>query len=173
MDWLKTIVPLLGTALGGPLGGAAAAMIADKLGIPDKTVQAVSEVLNSGRMSADQIASLKLAEIDFQKFLKEQNIKLEEISASDRDSARKREIAVKDKMPAVLAILILIAATYVSYMVFYGGSTAFKDPATAATAGTIVGYIFSELKAAFAYYFGTTASGQTKDATISEIAKSP
>ena len=53
MDWLKTIAPMIGTALGGPLGGAAAAFLADKLGIETKTVEAVSEVLNSGRMTPD------------------------------------------------------------------------------------------------------------------------
>lgn len=31
MDWLKQIAPLLGTALGGPLGGAAASFIASKI----------------------------------------------------------------------------------------------------------------------------------------------
>ena len=30
MDWFKTLAPMLGTALAGPLGGAAAAFIADK-----------------------------------------------------------------------------------------------------------------------------------------------
>ena len=36
MDWLKQLAPLLGTALAGPLGGAAAAFIADKLGVEQR-----------------------------------------------------------------------------------------------------------------------------------------
>jgi len=88
MDWLKTLAPALGTALAGPLGGAAAAFLADKLGIESKTVEAVSEVLNSGKMTPEQISSIKLAEIDFQKFLESNKIKLEEIAAADRGSAR-------------------------------------------------------------------------------------
>ena len=67
-DWLKTLAPLIGTALGGPLGGAAAAFLADKLGIEYKTVEAVTEVLNSGQMTPDQISAIKLAELDFKKF---------------------------------------------------------------------------------------------------------
>ena len=45
-DWLKTLAPLLGTALGGPLGGAAASFIADKLGIENKTIEAVSVLVD-------------------------------------------------------------------------------------------------------------------------------
>lgn len=88
MDWLKTLVPLLGTALGGPLGGAAASFIADKLGIEGKTIEAVNDVLSSGKMSAEQVASLKLAEIDFKKFLEQNKIDVMKIEAADRDSAR-------------------------------------------------------------------------------------
>src|SRR3972149_975876 len=105
-DFLRTLVPMLGTALGGPLGGAAASFIADKLGIQEKTIEAVSEVLNSGKMSADQIASLKLAEIDFQKFLEANKIELAKLDVEDRTSARAREVAVKDWIPGILALLL-------------------------------------------------------------------
>lgn len=60
-DFLKTVVPILGNAIAGPLGGVAASFLADALGIEEKTVEAVSEVLNSGKMSPDQVASIKLA----------------------------------------------------------------------------------------------------------------
>ena len=33
IELLKTLAPAIGTALGGPLGGAAAAFLANKLGI--------------------------------------------------------------------------------------------------------------------------------------------
>ena len=35
---IKGLAPMLGTALAGPLGGAAASFIADKLGIETKTI---------------------------------------------------------------------------------------------------------------------------------------
>ena len=105
-DWLKAIAPLLGTALAGPLGGAAASILADKLGVSEKTVAAVSEVLNSGKMDAAQIASLKIAEIEFQKFLEANKIKLEELDAADRASARAMQIAAGSWVPGVLAIVV-------------------------------------------------------------------
>lgn len=106
MHWLKELAPLIGTALGGPLGGAAAAFIADKLGIEEKTVEAVSNVLNSGKMSADQIAALKLAEIDFQKFLEQNKIDLERIDQADRASARSMQMSTQSVIPGSLAVLI-------------------------------------------------------------------
>lgn len=90
-DWVKGLVPLLGTALAGPLGGAAAGFIADKLGIGDKTVEAVTDMLSNQKLSADQIASLKQAELDFKKFLEEKDIRLEELTVQDRVSARERD----------------------------------------------------------------------------------
>lgn len=106
MHWLKELAPMIGTALGGPLGGAAAAFIADKLGIEEKTVEAVSNVLNSGKMSADQIAALKLAEIDFQKFLEQNKIDLERIDQADRASARSMQMSTQSVIPGSLAVLI-------------------------------------------------------------------
>jgi hypothetical protein len=107
MNWLKELAPLIGTALGGPLGGAAAAFLADKLGIQEKTVEAVSDVLNSGKMSADQIASIKLAEIDFRRFIEQNKIDLERIDAADRDSARKMQMTTGSWVPGVLALVIV------------------------------------------------------------------
>lgn len=106
MDWLKTLVPMLGTALGGPLGGAAAAFIADKLGIENKTLEAVSEVLNSGKLSADQISALKLAEIDFNKFLQQNKIDLARLDVDNTKSARDMASTTKSLTPAVMSYLI-------------------------------------------------------------------
>ena len=106
-DWLKTLAPLLGTALGGPLGGAAASFIADKLGIQDKTIEAVSEVLNSGKMSPDQIAQIKLAEIDFKKFMADHDIKLEQIAVDDRKSARDMFSSTHSLTPSILTWIIV------------------------------------------------------------------
>lgn len=106
LEWLKTLAPMVGTALAGPLGGAAASFIADKLGIEEKTVAAVSEVLNSGKLSPEDIANIKLAEIEFKKFLETNKIKLEELDAADRASARAMQIAAGSWVPGVLALVV-------------------------------------------------------------------
>ena len=108
MEWLKKLAPLLGAALGGPLGGAAAAFLADRLGVDSKTVSAVTDVLNSGKMTPEQISAIRLAEIEFQKFLESNKIKLEEIEAADRGSARTMQIATRSWVPSALAMIITV-----------------------------------------------------------------
>jgi len=106
MDWLKTIAPLLGTALAGPLGGAAASFMADKLGVPDKTVKAVSELLQSGQMSPEQIAGIKQAELEFQKFLETNKIDLARLNVENTRDARDMQKVTRSSTPAVLSYFV-------------------------------------------------------------------
>jgi gas vesicle protein len=158
MEWLKTLAPLIGTALGGPLGGAAASFLADKLGIESKTIEAVTGVLNSGKMSPEQLASIKLAEIDFQKFLKENDIKLEEIAAADRNSARTMQTTTQSSVPAVL--------TYMLTLGFFGVLGAmFKYPELKESAPLMImlGSLGTAWTGACAFWFGTTHSSGQKN----------
>lgn len=107
LSWLKTLAPMVGTALGGPLGGAAAAFLADKLGIENKTIEAVSEVLNSGKLSPEQISGIKLAEIEFQRFLEQNKIDLAKLDTENTKSARDMQIAVRSHTPDILAFIIV------------------------------------------------------------------
>lgn len=158
MDWLKTIAPLLGTALGGPIGGAAAAFIADKLGVQEKTVQAVSEVLNSGKMTPEQITSIKQAEIEFQKFLESNKIKLEELAVSDRKNARELLVATKAKTPAVLTYIITVGFFGVLGAMFY-----WPEVKESAPLMIMLGSLGTAWTGACAYWFGTTNGSQTKN----------
>ena len=107
-DFLKTVVPLLGNAIAGPLGGVAASFIADALGLSEKTVEAVSDVLNSGKMSPDQVASIKLAEIEFRKFLETNKIDIEKINVQNVQGARDMQMSTKSMFPAILSGFITI-----------------------------------------------------------------
>jgi hypothetical protein len=106
MNWFKTFAPLLGTALGGPLGGAAASFIADKLGIETKTIEAVTEVLNSGKLSPEQLVFIKAAELEFKKFLEQNKIDLARMDLDNTKSAREMQITTKSTTPAILSYTI-------------------------------------------------------------------
>ena len=105
-DLLKTIAPLLGTALGGPLGGAAAAFIADKLGLDSKTVKNVSEVLNGSKMDPAQITQIKLAEIEFQKFCKTHEIDTAKLAMDNTKDARDMQKQTRSYFPATLSTFV-------------------------------------------------------------------
>jgi gas vesicle protein len=165
MDWLKTLAPLLGTALGGPLGGAAASFIADKLGIESKTIEAVSEVLNSGKMTPDQISALKLAEIEFQKFLKTHDIKLEEIAAADRDSAREMNKITRSYVPATLTMLITAGFFGVLGWMLYNPIAADSPPLL-----IMLGQLGTAWGVACAFWFGTTSGSAQKNQLLAQSA---
>lgn len=162
MDWLKTIAPALGTALLGPLGGAAAAFLADKLGIEEKTVEAVSEVLNSGRMTPEQIASVKLAEIEFQKFLKDHDIKLEQVHAEDRADARKMAALTRSPIPAVLSLLVTLGY----FGVLVGMMTDVLNVKDSQALLIMLGSLGTAWGMVMAFWFGTTRSSSEKNEII-------
>jgi gas vesicle protein len=156
-DWIKTLAPLLGTALGGPLGGAAATFIADKLGLESKTIEAVSEVLNSGKLSPDQISQIKLAEVDFKKFMADHEIKLEQISADDRKSARELQASSRSSTPAVLTYIITLG-----FFGVLGGMFYWPDLKESAPLMIMLGSLGTAWTGACAFWFGTTHNSQTK-----------
>ena len=166
MEWLKTLAPLLGSALAGPLGGAAASFIADKLGVKEATIEAVTDVLNSGKMTADQIASLKLAEIEFEKFLKQNAIDLEKIHAGDRDSARKLQTETKSNVPGFLAIGVTFG--------FFGILLFLLLEGVPATGGDALLVMLGALGAAWgsviSFYFGSSSGSAAKTEALSKLA---
>ena len=157
MEWLKKLAPLLGAALGGPLGGAAAAFLADRLGVDSKTVSAVSDVLNSGKMTPEQISAIRLAEIEFQKFLESNKIKLEEIEAADRGSARTMQAATKSAMPAVLTLLITFGFFGVLGWMLYDTTVVDNPPLL-----IMLGSLGTAWTGACAFWFGTTSGSKAK-----------
>ena len=158
MDWIKTIAPMIGTALGGPLGGAAASFIASKLGIADSTIEAVTDVLQSGKMTPEQISAVKLAEIDFQKFLKDHEIKLEDIAAKDRDSARIMQRETRSNTPAILTYIITFGFFVVLGAMLYDDSVVKSPPLL-----IMLGSLGTAWTGCIAFWFGTTSNSGAKD----------
>ena len=157
-EWLKALAPLLGTALGSPLGGAAAAFIADRLGVESKTVEAVTDVLNSGKMTPEQISQIKLAEIDFQKFLESNKIKLDEIAAADRGGAREMLKSTRSYVPATLTFGITIGY----FTVLLGMMLNMFVVADSQVMLIMLGQLGTAWGVTIAFWFGTTSGSKDK-----------
>ena len=112
MSLLEQIAPTIATALLGPAGGLAVSAISKALGIDEKDVQSTIE---SGKLSADQLASLKQAEIELQAKAQELGLNFEKLATDDRKSAREMQISTKSFVPALLSILIVVAWALVQY----------------------------------------------------------
>lgn len=161
-DILGAVAPTLGTALGGPMGGMAGKMIADALGV-DNSDQAISEAISNA--TPEQLAQIKKIESDFKVQMKALDIDLERIAASDRDSARRREIETGDRIPAIIAIL-----TMVSFFAYIAAVT-FVPAARDADIGFIniaVGWLGGTASTVVAYYFGSSSGSDKKDRILGE-----
>jgi hypothetical protein len=116
--WFQTltgIAPMIATALGGPFGGIAAAAIKAATG---KSTTEVEAAIEAGDM--DTLKALKDAEVEFKVKMRELGIREDQLYLQDVADARARHIAVKDKMPAVLAILGWMQWVLVLVVILFG-----------------------------------------------------
>ena len=156
MEWLTQIAPGIATALGGPLAGLAVTAISKALGIDEKDVQSTIE---SGKLSAEQLASLKQAEIDLQAKAQELGLNFEKLATDDRKSARDMEISTKSFVPALLSILIVVAWALIQYFLLTHIIAQEMRELVARVLGTLDGALMLVLS----FYFGSSSSSQNKD----------
>lgn len=142
---LKSAAPALATAVAGPLGGAAVTMIADKLGLSDKTVEAVTEALTT---NPESIQKLKELDLEFAK-----------IDAADRDSARKMQITNRSRMPAVLSIVTIIGF----FSLLIGAATGFLSLTGSDVMMLLLGVLARETASVYNFWLGSSNSSQQKD----------
>jgi hypothetical protein len=162
---VATVAPTIGVALGGPLGGIAGQLIAKavgKEGAPEEEIEAALLTATPETMLA-----LKQADVEFQKFLKDADIKLAALDNEDRDSARARHVQVKDRTPAVLAAAVTIGFFGVLiWMMAYGLPITGQDALL-----VMLGSLGTSWAGIIAFYFGSSSSSRSKDATISAAMK--
>ena len=142
---LKSAAPALATAVAGPLGGAAVTMIADKLGLSDKTVEAVTEALTT---NPESIQKLKELDLEFAK-----------IDAADRDSARKMQMTNRSVMPAVLSVVTVIGF----FSLLIGAATGFLSLTGSDVMMLLLGVLARETASVYNFWLGSSNSSQQKD----------
>jgi hypothetical protein len=162
MDILKTLVPLLGTALGGPFGGIAAGFIADKLGLESKTVDAVTKALSDNKMTADQVSAIRLAEIEFTKFLAQNEITMAQLEVSNTQGARQMQIAVKSYTPDILAVVIVAGFFGILIAMMYGELKVTDQQSLL----ILLGSLSAGFGAVLNFFFGSSRGSQNKDVLL-------
>jgi hypothetical protein len=180
-NWISTlekIAPTAATLLGTPFAGLAVSAVESALGLtgaptdpsePAPTIAsriaAISTNLTAGQMTGDQILAMKQAELQVQQHLADSNITLAQIATSDVDSARAREIAVRDDTPKVLAYLLTFG--------FFGilGFLLFAVPPVGAhdVLLILVGSLGTAWAGMIHYYYGSSPGSKLKDVTIHSL----
>ena len=154
MDWLKTIAPTIATALGGPLGGLAYEAISKVLGISQDDAK---KMLDDGKLTADQIASVQQAEIALKAKAQELNLDFEQLAVQDRSSARTMQIATQSWIPPFLAVGITVGFFGILYALM-------TDKVTKSDELMIMlGSLSTAWTGVLAFYFGSRAGSQAKD----------
>lgn len=178
MDWKKLgsniakAAPLIGTALGGPAGGAVGAMVASFLGV-ENTPEAIEAKLQN-----DPQALLRLKELELENERDLRAMVLEigrqevekyksahETYRTDHQQAdRIAEQVIKFNLPV---IALLVCANI-------GILHTFRDDATliaiaSNVIGVAIGHLFNERQAIVNFFFGSSLGSKQKSEQIKEL----
>ncbi len=181
MDWkdigkgVAKTLPLIGSVLMGPAGGAAGTLIAAALGVDDEPT-AVAEAIRK-----DPEAALKLRDLELRHKkrweelrLKGEALALEERKAilQDKANARRREIELVkagDRKGAAMThvVALLVIAGFLGALAALLFTAA--DPGEAGL--LLIGQLSTAFGVAVAYYLGSSLGSKAKDAMIAGMDK--
>jgi hypothetical protein len=159
---LKGVAPVLATAIAGPAGGAAVGWLADKLGVPDATVEGITEAL-----TGNPEMTMKLKELD---------LEYAKMDAADRDSARQAYAAVATSENATKldkAVVPVLALGTVALAFLFIGFLIFIDVAPDQQQMIIfaLGFITSSAGQVLSFYFGSSQGSKDKTKELEGILK--
>lgn len=164
-DWkslVGTVAPTLATALGGPFAGMAVkAMSAALLGNEDATHGDLAAALAGA--TPDTMLKLKEAENSFALRMKELDVDVYKIDASDRDSARTMQSVTKSMIVPVLATITVGGFFAVIGFVLTG-----TVPKDSTIVGMVIGAVGSKTEQIYNFYFGSSAGSKDKTAHLAK-----
>ncbi len=154
MEWLKQIAPTVASALGGPLAGMAVSAISKAIGVDEEKV---GELIKDNKLTAEQIANIKVAEIELQKQAQELGLNFEKLAVDDRRSAREMQATTRSVVPPALAGVITVGFFGILAMMMFG-----KVDGNNPTILMMLGSLSTAWTGIIAYYFGSSAGSQAK-----------
>jgi len=157
MEWLAQIAPGIATALGGPLAGLAVTAISKALGVDEKDVQ---DTISSGKLTADQLAAIKQAEIQLQAQAQQLGLNFETLAVADRKSARDMQAITKSYMPAVLAIAVTVGFFGILYALMSGYAQKSDELMI------MLGSLATAWTGIIGFYFGSSSGSLEKDSML-------
>jgi hypothetical protein len=160
MEWLKQIAPTVATALGGPLAGMAISAVSKAIGVNEDKV---GDLIKDNKLTAEQIAQVKVAEIELQKQAQELGLNFAKLEVDDRKSAREMQAATRSIVPPALAAIVTVGFFGILVMMLLGKVDS-NNPAILMMLGSL-GTAWTGI---IAYYFGSSAGSQAKTDLLSK-----
>ena len=155
------IAPTLATAIGGPFGAMAYGVVAKVLNITPEDAQ---KTIEAGKLTADQIASVQLAEVELKARAQELGLDFAKVAVDDRKSARDMQISTKSLLPAILATVVTIGF----FGILVGMMT--KAFVTSDALLLMLGSLGTAWTGIISFYFGSSAGSQAKDELLRKSA---
>jgi hypothetical protein len=120
--------------------------------------QGVRDLIGEFHLSpeAEQAARLKLAEMELSTY---------QAQISDVQSARQMQMSTRSVWPGVLTLVIIGGYFGLLILMMFHGIPSTKDPGGEVLL-TLIGVLAAAVPMVLGYWFGTTQSGQGKDALI-------
>lgn len=158
---LSQVAPTIATALGGPMAGGVVKKLAGVLlGKDDASEAEVEKAVLAA--SPEVYEKLRLAEIEYSKFIADNGIQLEKLAVEDRSNARAREIALRDWVPAALAITFNAAFFYMLFALLRQAVPTDNRDAF----NILLGMLSGGMTTVLTYYFGSSRGSERKTEMI-------
>lgn len=165
-DVVATVAPGLATLFGGPLAGVAVKALSEKLlGKPDGTEAEVAQAVTA--LSPADLIKIKEVDAELTKALEAAGVQREQIAASDRDSARRREVESKDWTPRLLAVIVIVGYGLAMERLMNGPPLTGDQQILWSMFGSLTLAVSQVLN----YFFGSTSQSAAKNATIAQALK--
>jgi len=143
------VAPTLGTAIGGPMGGMAANMIADVLGVPNDQKSIEQAIQNA---TPEQMLELKKAEQAFEVQMKELDVDVFALETQDKQNAR--SMFSKDWTARIIGVATI--AGFLGYIFLVTLQP--PEQNSEALINLVLGYLGGLASAIISFYFGASHS---------------
>lgn len=178
-DFVRRVAPTVATALGGPLaGGVVSGLSQIFLGKGDGSAEEIAQVAAAGNLTPEQITELKTLELKLKAEEAERGFRYadlefrqEQARMLDVQSAREREIAVKDSMPQIIFFLFLGIYVLEVGMFFFGQMP--TDEYVRALMTRAFGTVEAGVVGAVAYFIGSSRGSKNSGDALRRIAEAP
>lgn len=158
LDILFKLAPTAATLMTGPLGGMAVDALGKALGIDGATQDKIKEVITSGNMTPEQIAAIKKVDGDLQVKLKELDIRLEELQANDRASARNMFSETRSWVPAALSVITVCGF----FFMLLGAAANWFELTGSDVMMLLLGVLARETASVYQFWLGSSSGSQRK-----------
>lgn len=167
-DWknvVRSVAPILGSAIGGPFGGAAVSALSNALlGKPDASEDELSQAIE--KATPEQLVELRKADNAFKVRMKELGIREDELAYQDTAGARKLfEINIWPQI--VLSAFYTVG--YFTVLILLMTKTIDLSADMQPTFNIILGVLTAAIPMILQFWFGSSNGSKDKTAKLAKL----